>query len=192
MNNMLMGNNLGNSRISSRYAWVTGLRGIIAILFGLAVIIFPISAIIVLVYLFGAYALVDGIVAIVVSLEERRGFRRWWLLLIEGLIGVIIGILTFVSPIGTAFALLLFIAAWAVITGIVEIVSAFSVRTSVAQEWALGIGGALSLLLGILLFLRPGAGIFTIVLLIGFYAIMFGVLLLVRAFQLRSGHLTYR
>lgn len=192
MNNMLMGNNLGNNRLSSRYAWVTGLRGVIAILFGLAVIIFPFSALIVLVYLFGAYALVDGIVAIAVSLEERRGFRRWWLLLIEGLVGVIVGILTFFSPIGTAFALLLFIAVWAIITGIVEVISAFTVRTSPAQEWALGIGGVLSILLGILLFAHPGVGILTIVSLIGFYAIMFGILLLVRAFQLRSGHLTYR
>jgi len=107
-------------------------------------------------------------------------------LLLEGIAGIIIGILTFIHPGVTAIALVIFIAVWAVITGVFEIAAAFSRRTSMAREWTLALSGVLSIILGILLFAQPGAGVVTLLFLIAFYAILFGILLIIRAFQVRS------
>lgn len=138
-----------------------------------------------LVLLFGAYALVDGVMAVIVSLQERSVFARWWVLLLEGLAGIIVGVLTFVWPAMTALVLLYLIAAWAIVTGVLEIAAAFLARLPVALEWTLGLAGILSVLLGVLLAIQPGVGPLSLVWLIGVYAIVFGVLLLIRAFQFR-------
>ena len=173
-------------RVSRHYWWVLALRGLLAVLFGLAALVLPGLTLLVLVLLFGAYALVDGVIAVIVSLQERRVFARWWVLLVEGLTGIAAGVLTFVWPAITALVLLYLIAAWAIVTGILEIVIAFSGRLPVAQEWTLALAGILSVLLGVLLAIRPGAGLLSLVWLIGIYAIVFGVLLIVRAFQFRT------
>ena len=173
-------------RVSRHYWWVLALRGLLAVLFGLAALVLPGLTLLVLVLLFGAYALVDGVIAVIVSLQERRVFARWWVLLVEGLTGIAAGVLTFVWPAITALVLLYLIAAWAIVTGILEIVTAFSGRLPVAQEWTLALAGILSVLLGVLLAIRPGAGLLSLVWLIGIYAIVFGVLLIVRAFQFRT------
>jgi uncharacterized membrane protein HdeD (DUF308 family) len=169
-----------------RYWWMLLIRGVIAVLFGLAAIVWPGLTALVLVYLFGAFAFVDGIVAVVVSLQERAIVPRWWLLLIEGIVGILIGILTFFSPIVTALILLYLIATWAILTGILEIAAAFSMRRALVLEWTLAIAGILSILLGILLAIQPVSGILAVVWIIGIYAIVFGVLLIIRAFQFRS------
>lgn len=163
-------------------------RGIIAIIFGIIALVWPGITLIALVYLFAAYALVDGFIAIVVSIQERKRFSSWWAVLLEGIAGVIIGILAFAWPGITLLLLLYFISAWAIITGIMEIVGAFMYarHTSTGQEIALVVGGILSIILGILLFFEPAAGLLTIVWIIGIYAIIFGVLLVVRAIQHRS------
>jgi uncharacterized membrane protein HdeD (DUF308 family) len=161
-------------------------RGVIAVLFGLAAIFWPRLTALVLVYLFGIYALLDGITAVFVALQERAVAARWWVLLIEGLVGVLFGILAFFSPIVVALALLYLIAAWAIITGIVEIVAAFSMRRALVLEWTLAIAGILSILLGVLLAVQPIGGILAVVWIIGIYAVVFGVLLIIRAFQFRS------
>ena len=170
----------------SRYWWMLAIRGVIAVLFGIAAIVWPSLTALVLVYLFGAFALLDGIVAVVVSVQERAIAPGWWVLLIGGIVGILIGILTFFSPIVAALALLYLIAAWAIITGVLEIAAAFSMRRALALEWTLGIAGILSILLGILLAFRPVSGILAVVWIIGVYAIVFGVLLIIRAFQFRS------
>ncbi len=107
---------------------------------------------------------------------------NWWMLLLEGIAGVILGILVFIWPGITALVLLFLIAAWAVITGIIELVAAFTV----GMGWLLALAGVLSIVLGIILFARPVAGILSLVWLIGIYAIIWGILLIVRAFQARS------
>jgi uncharacterized membrane protein HdeD (DUF308 family) len=169
-----------------RYWWMLVIRGVIAILFGLAALVWPGLTALVLVYLFGAFALFDGILAVVLSLQERAVAPRWWVLLIEGIVGILIGVLTFFSPLVTALALLYLIAAWAILTGVIEIVAAFSLRRALVLEWTLAIAGILSILLGILLAVQPVSGIITVVWIIGIYAIVFGVLLVIRAFQFRS------
>ena len=169
-----------------RYWWMLLIRGVVAVLFGLAAIVWPGLTALVLVYLFGAFAFVDGIVAVVVSLQERAIVPRWWVLLIEGIVGILIGVLTFFSPIVTALILLYLIATWAILTGILEIAAAFSMRRALVLEWTLAIAGILSILLGILLAIQPVSGILAVVWIIGVYAIVFGVLLIIRAFQFRS------
>ncbi len=174
------------TQMPRRYWWMLAIRGVIAVLFGLAAILWTGLTALVLVYLFGAFALIDGIVAVVVSLQERAVAPRWWVLLIEGIVGILIGILTFFSPIVTALVLLYLIATWAILTGIMEIAAAFLMRRVLALEWTLAIAGILSILLGILLAIQPVQGIFAVVWVIGVYAIVFGVLLIIRAFQFRS------
>jgi uncharacterized membrane protein HdeD (DUF308 family) len=169
-----------------RYWWMLLIRGVVAVLFGLAAIVWPGLTALVLVYLFGAFAFVDGIVAVVVSLQERAIVPRWWVLLIEGIVGILIGVLTFFSPIVTALVLLYLIATWAILTGILEIAAAFSMRRALALEWTLAIAGILSIILGILLAIQPVNGILAVVWIIGVYAIVFGVLLIIRSFQFRS------
>jgi len=178
-------NVITSTQVSRHYWWILGIRGLLAVLFGLAAIVWPRLTLLVLVLLFGAYALVDGVIAVVVSLQVRRVFTRWWVLLLEGLVGIIAGLLTFLWPGITALVLLYVIAFWAIVTGVFEIAAALSGWLPVAQEWSLALAGVLSVLLGVLLAILPGVGLLSLVWLIGVYAIVFGVLLLIRAFQLR-------
>lgn len=136
--------------------------------------------------LFGAYALVDGIFTIISSLTRRMTNPNWWVVLLEGIAGIVIGILTFFMPGITAFALLYLIAAWAVITGVLEIIAAVQLRKEIDNEWLLGISGVLSIIFGLFAFFFPGAGALSIVLIIGAYAIVFGILMIVLGFRLRG------
>ena len=123
------------------------MRGVFAIIFGVVALMRPEQALQVLVLLFGAYALVDGIFAIVAGIATHRYFERWWAVLLEGVAGVAIGLLTFFWPNITALALMYMIAAWALITGILEIVAAIQLRRVIADEWMLILGGLLSICL---------------------------------------------
>ncbi|MBV9232269.1 MAG: HdeD family acid-resistance protein [Chloroflexi bacterium] len=161
-------------------------QGIIAILFGLAIIVWPHLTVIVFVYLFGAFLLVDGIAALIVSPFMRETTRYWWIVLLIGLFCIGAGLVTFFWPHITAIVLLYLVAIWAIVVGILEIALPFSPGNSFSQEWPYAIGGAIFLLLGIFLILRPGAGILSIVWLVGLCAIVGGILTLIRAFQARS------
>jgi uncharacterized membrane protein HdeD (DUF308 family) len=167
--------------------WALALRGAIAILFGLAALLRPEIALQALILLFGAYALVDGVFAIVGIFGGTRGGTPRWLLLIEGIAGILAGLIAFVLPGLTALLLLYLIAAWAIITGIFEIATAIRLRREIRGEWALIIGGALSVLFGVILIVvSPFAAIFSLVWLIGIYAVAFGILMLITAFQVRG------
>jgi uncharacterized membrane protein HdeD (DUF308 family) len=174
-------------RISRHSWWMLLVRGILALLFGVIALAFPRLTVVVLVALFGAYALVDGIFAVVVSFQERQVTKRWWVLLIEGIVGILVGLLVFILPtLATALALLYVIAAWAIITGIFEIGAGFMLGASIGRGWLIAIAGIVSVLFGIVLIVAPGAGILSLIWLVAVYAIVFGVLLIVRAFQFRS------
>jgi uncharacterized membrane protein HdeD (DUF308 family) len=166
--------------------WALLIRGLAAVVFGALALIWPGITLTVLVLFFGAYALVDGIFAVISAFNHRAGHDRWWVLLLEGLIGILAGILTFIWPGITAFVLLFFIAAWAILTGILEIVAAVRLRHEIADEWLLALAGVVSLIFGIIIALFPGAGALAVVWLIGAYAIVFGLLLIALAFRLRS------
>ena len=136
--------------------------------------------------MFGAYALVDGIFAVFAGIASVDDFDRWWAVLLEGIVGIVIGLLTFFWPNITALVLLYFIAAWALITGIFEIVAAIQFRRVITGEWMLILGGLLSIIFGILLFVFPAAGAVSVVWMIGIYAIVFGISEIVFAFRLRG------
>jgi uncharacterized membrane protein HdeD (DUF308 family) len=166
----------------ARYWWVMALRGLLAVLFGLAAFFWPGITLVALVFLFGAYALVDGVLAIV---SAFRG-GEWWPLLLEGVIGIAAGVAAFVWPGITALALLYVIAVWAIVTGVLEVVAAIRLRREIENEWLLGLGGALSILLGVIMVAVPGAGALGLVWAIGAYALLFGAMLIVLGFRLRG------
>jgi uncharacterized membrane protein HdeD (DUF308 family) len=169
----------------ARYWWVLLLRGILAILFGVLAFAWPGITLASLVIVFGAFAFVEGVFAIVGAIRGG-GAQPWWLLLLEGLVGVGIGVLTLVAPGITALALLFYIAIWAVATGVLQIAAAIALRAEIEGEWLLGLGGLASVALGALLVARPGAGALAVLWLIGAYALAFGVLLVLLSFKARG------
>jgi uncharacterized membrane protein HdeD (DUF308 family) len=170
----------------ARNWWAVLLRGVLAIVFGILALVWPDITVTALVALFGAFALVDGVFAIVAAIRAAERKTTWWPFVVEGLAGIGLGALTFFWPRITALALLLLIAAWAIVTGVFEIAAAIRLRRELRGEWALILAGAASIVFGGLVAFFPGAGALAIVWLIGAYAIAFGALLVFLAFRLRS------
>jgi uncharacterized membrane protein HdeD (DUF308 family) len=170
----------------SRNWWALIVRGVAAIAFGVLAMVWPAMTLEILVLLFGAYALVDGILAIVAAIAGHGQPQRWWGLFLEGIAGIAAGVITFVWPGITALVLLFLIAFWAIATGILEFITAIHLHRAAPGEWALALGGILSVLFGVILIAAPGAGALAVVWLIGAYAIAFGLILLTLGFQLRS------
>src|SRR5215831_13152755 len=172
--------------VLSRNWWALAIRGILALLFGIMAFGWPGITLGVLVLLFGAYVIWDGIFAIASAITHKGKETRWWALLIEGILGIAAGILTFTWPGLTALVLLYIIAFWAIVTGIFEIIAAFELRKEIKNEWLLVLGGIASIVFGVLLLFYPGAGALAVAWWIGAYAIFFGVMMLGLAFRLRS------
>ncbi len=173
------------TRVAPQHWWALVVRGLVAILFGLAAFLVPAITLRALVLLFGAYALVDGIFAVVAAIRKHEEHGRWWALLLEGIAGIVVGVLTFVWPAVTTFVLLYLIAAWAIVTGAFELAAAIWLRRIITNEFWLALSGVVSLVFGVLLIVWPSAGALTIVWLIGAYAILFGALLLILGLRLR-------
>jgi uncharacterized membrane protein HdeD (DUF308 family) len=158
------------------------LRGVAALAFGILTLVWPGITLTALVVLVGAFLLVDGIgVLVAVASGDRAPGSRWGLALVQGIAGVVAGILTFIWPGITALALLYLIAAWAVVTGALEVAAAVSLRKLIENEWALVARGVLSVLFGVLLAVFPGAGALALTWLIGAFAIVYGVVALGQA-----------
>ena len=167
--------------------WAIALRGTVALLFGILIFVYPArEVVIVLVLLFGAYAAIDGIFAVLSALLAAQAHERWWPFVIEGAIGLAVGALTFFRPGITAISLYFLIAVWAIATGLAEIVAAIRVRASIANELMLLLGGIASVLFGILMMIFPAVGALVVIWLIGFYAIVFGLLMLGFALRVRA------
>jgi uncharacterized membrane protein HdeD (DUF308 family) len=170
----------------ARNWWLLALRGVLGILFGIVAFVWPGATLAALILVFGAYVFVDGIFAVVAGIGMRRQIDRWWLIVLEGAAGIILGVLTFRSPDTTALVLVTFIAAWSIITGIFEIATAVRLRKLIANEWLLILSGVVSIIFGALLIALPGAGAVSIVWLLGAYALLFGILTLMLAFRVRG------
>ena len=166
--------------------WVFVLRGVVGILFGVLAYMWPGITLVSLVLLFGAYALVDGVFAVVGAITGRKEHDDWVLMLLLGVVGIAVGILTYRSPGITALALLMYIAAWAFAKGVLEIVTAIKIRKEVEGEWALALSGALSVLFALFLLWNPGAGALGVIWVIAFYAIVFGVLSILFGFKIKK------
>ncbi len=174
------------TQMLSRYWWVLAIRGVGAIVFGVLAVMWPDLTLALMVMFFGAHLLFDGLIGIVDSIRYRRTLANWWLLLVEGALGVAVGAVTLLMPGITAYLLVLFVAAWAIAGGILRIVTAIRLRDHIQGEWMLAMGGVLSILFGALLAFAPHAGVVSIAWLIGFWAIAFGVLFVLLALRLRA------
>jgi len=174
--------------VLTRHWWAIALRGLAAIIFGILAFAMPGVTLAVLVLLFGAYALVDGIFNIVAAVSGRSGQQSWWMVLLEGLVSVAAGLVTFFMPGLTALTLVYVISAWAIITGVLEIVAAIRLRKEITNEWWLALSGVLSIVFGVLVAAFPGAGALALVFWIGAYAVVFGAMLVALGFRLRRRH----
>lgn len=166
--------------------WALVLRGVAAIAFGVLAFAWPQITLTALVFLWGAYALVDGALAIGAGIKSHGESKRWWVLLLEGILGVAAGLVAFFMPGITALVLLIVIAAWAIVTGAFEIAAAIQLRKYIKGEWLLALAGVASILFGVALLFNPAAGALALVWLIGAYAIVFGVLMIVLGVRLHS------
>jgi len=169
----------------ARNWWALAIRGVAAVLFGVLTFVLPGISLLYLVLLFGGYALIDGVFNLVSSFRTPD---RHWALLVEGVLGIVVGILTFLWPAITGIVLLYFIAFWAIFTGVFEIAAGVRLRKVIRNEWLLIGMGVVSVLFGILILAAPIAGALAIVLWIGAYALVFGILMIVLAFRLRAHH----
>jgi len=166
--------------------WAIVMRGACAVLFGLAAFVWPGLTLTALVLLYGAYSLVDGILAVIWSLAGRHPGAFPWGVLLAGVASIFFGVITFLWPGLTALALLYLIAVWAIVRGVFEIVAAVHLRREIEGEWLLALSGVLSVLLGVVLMLAPGAGALALAWWIGATAIVFGVLTIILGLRLKQ------
>lgn len=162
--------------------WVVALRGLLGIVFGIVALVYPGITLLSLAFVLGAYAFVDGAFAIGSAFGHGGREAVWYVL--EGIVGMAVGVATFFYPTLTAQALVYLVGLWAILTGIFEVVAGFELPFS--KDWLLALAGALSIIFGVLMFVNPLSGGIAIVWLIGIYALVFGVALLVFGIRLRG------
>src|SRR3990172_6790756 len=173
------------SEVLAESWWAVGLRGLLGVAFGLIALLVPAAAILSLVLLFAAYMFVDGVFAIASGIKAARNGERWGLLLLEGIVDIAAGAVAFFWPAITAVAFVLLIAVWAIVSGALMLAAALSLNLDHGRWW-LALGGIASLIFGILLVIEPLIGAVVLTLWIGAYALVFGIFLLVLAFQLHA------
>jgi uncharacterized membrane protein HdeD (DUF308 family) len=172
--------------IMSGLWWAIALRALAAILLGIIAIFMPGPTLAAIVIVFGIYAIIDGILAIVAAVRGFRRKERWWPMLLEGLVGIAAGAIAIFWPGIGALALTYLVAAWALVTGAFEIAAAIRLRKVISGEWLLLIAGLLSIVLAVLVALYPGTGALLLVWWLGVYAFAYGVVSLVLALRLRT------
>ena len=170
----------------ARNWWTVALRGAFAVLFGVLTIAWPQITVAILVALFGAWALLDGISAFAAAWRSAERKQTWWPFLVTGVLGVGAAVVTWVWPQITALTLLTVIAVWAIASGIFQIAAAIRMRQVIDNEFWLGLAGLGSVVFGVLVLIFPGAGAIGIAWAIGWYAVLFGLMLVMLGFRLRS------
>ncbi|ACB79377.1 conserved hypothetical protein [Methylorubrum populi BJ001] len=175
------------SAVLARNWWLVALRGLLAILFGVIAFVAPGAFVLSLVLFFAAYMLVDGIFGIVAAVRAAQRHDRWGFLLLEGLLDIVVGVAAFLVPAAAVWAFVLLVAAWALVSGGLMIAAAFRLHLHYGRWW-LGLGGVVSVLFGIALLINPGMSALVLTWWLGAYAVVFGVLLLILGFRLRSRH----
>jgi len=161
-------------------------RGVVSVVFGVVAFVWPGVTIAALVVIFGVYALIDGVTNLVLGLTRTPIHGRSWAMALQGLVGIAAGVLTFVWPAVTALALVIFIGAWAIVTGAFEIAAAIKLRKVIAGEWMLALSGLISLVFGVLVLAFPAAGEVGIAWVLGVYATLAGIVLIALGVRLRS------
>jgi uncharacterized membrane protein HdeD (DUF308 family) len=185
--NRLPGIGLGSAMVHAlaKNWWMLLLRGIAAIIFGVLVFAWPGVTLLTLIWFYGAFVLVDGVLAIIAAIAGGAPAPRWWLAIV-GLLGIAAGLLTFLMPGLTALVLLFFIAGWAIATGVFQIIGAIKLRKEIDNEWLLVLSGIVSVLFGVDMMLAPGAGALALLWVIGAYAVITGVLIVALSFRLKK------
>jgi uncharacterized membrane protein HdeD (DUF308 family) len=168
----------------ARTWWLILIRGICAIIFGILALVWPGITVLVLVIIFGIYAIVSGVFSLWAGFGHNVDSRAW--LIIAGIIGILAGIVAFVWPGITALALLYVIAFWAILSGIAEIVAGIKLRQSIDNEWMLILGGVLSVIFGVILFIWPGSGMLALTWLLGIFAIIYGIAMVILSFKVKK------
>lgn len=172
--------------LRKEWGWIA-LRGVLALVFGVLALALPGITLGVLVLVWGAYALIDGVAALIAGFRMREDGKPLWSLILLGLVGGAAGVITFLWPGLTALTLIFIIGIWAVAIGAFQILAAVRLRKHIRGEWLHALSGLLSIVFGIAVLLQPGTGALALVWLIGFFAILFGVMLVAMALRLRSG-----
>ena len=181
-----MGFNVSGTVALARWWWMFILRGLLAIAFGVLALLAPGLGIAVLVGLFAAWALIDGVTGLYAGIRSRQTDKSWWLEVLEGIVSIIAGLIALILPAFAAEILVILIAAWAIVTGVFEIWTAVRLREKIQGEFWLGLAGVASILFGVVLLAFPAAGVLSLVWLIGSFAIVFGVFLLILGWRLRG------
>ena len=166
-----------------KYWWQPVVRGIVAIIFGVLAFVLPVVTLANLVLFIGAYLFVSGIFLAVTAVGGRKEKEDWWLLLVEGLMSMGMGVITYMVPGITAIALVIYVAAWALCTGALEIIAAVRLRKVMKHEVWMALGGVISIAFAVLLMLSPAAGVLSLLWLIAIYAIAFGIFLTILGFE---------
>jgi len=165
--------------------WMLLLRGIAAVIFGVLALAWPGLTLLTLILVYGAFTLIDGVLAIIAAITGGAPAPRWWLA-VFGLLGIATGLLMFTMPGLTGLVLLYFIAGWAIATGVFQIVGAINLRKEIDNEWFLILGGIVSVLFGVGVMMAPGAGALALLWVIGIYAVFIGVMFIALAFRLKK------
>jgi uncharacterized membrane protein HdeD (DUF308 family) len=166
--------------------WALALRGALGILVGILALTRPGVTLAAIVILLGAYMFVDGVFAIMAALRGIRAGDRWGWMLVEGILGIVAGIIVFRTPSTGAIVLLWLVAFWAITHGIAEILAGIKLRKLIEGEWLLILAGVLSLALGIYVLMRPGVGLLLLVTWVGVYALFAGIVTLILSFRIRK------
>ncbi|WP_370678916.1 HdeD family acid-resistance protein [Comamonas sp. GB3 AK4-5] len=167
--------------------WVLLLRGLVAIAFGVLTFAQPGVSLVALMLTFGVFTFVDGILGMYAAIRGRGLGGHWWVLMLWGLVGVIVGVLTVVAPAVTALVMTIYIAAWALVTGVMQIIAALRLRKEIRGEWLLVLGGAMSVLFGGFVLAQPGAGMMAMLWVLALYAVLLGLVMVLLAFKVRKG-----
>jgi uncharacterized membrane protein HdeD (DUF308 family) len=174
------------SKLMLSYWWVLLLRGALAILFGIAAYAWPGMTLVTLLTFFGAFAFVDGIFNVFHAFSGRKEDERWWVLLLEGLLGIAIGVITFQAPEITATVLILYIGFWAMATGVLRIILAVRLRKEIEGEWWMALAGLAGIVFGVFMLARPGAGALAVLWVIAAWAVVGGVCLVIFSFKVKA------
>jgi uncharacterized membrane protein HdeD (DUF308 family) len=165
--------------------WLLLLRGIAAVAFGVLTFVWPQISLLTLILVYGVYALIDGVLALIAAIRGGGFVPRWWLAL-GGVVSILAAVVAFAWPGLTALVLVYLIGFWSILRGVLEIIGAIRLRKEIANEWTLGIAGALSVIFGLILVFMPGAGAIGLLWLIATWAVLFGLLLIWVAFKVRK------
>ena len=182
----IVGTNEAILRIAKDVWWLLLIRGIIAVIFGIVALVWPDVTVKALIVVVGIFWIIDGIVSAVRAIQARKVVMSWVWWLAGALVSVIAGVVLFVWPDLTALAFAYLMGFWAILVGILEIIGSFQVMANGGQWIGSMVAGALALIFGLILVIWPGSGITGLMWLVGIFAIAFGVLFIVGAFQVRS------